>query len=64
MSSTTQIPCRSEPDFREQRINLWEWACSRRGRHIQHGYRLTGRFREQARSHTVFTICLNIVGSR
>ncbi|QBX41230.1 hypothetical protein E4T63_11720 [Pseudomonas fluorescens] len=52
------------PEFCEHPINLWEWACSRRGRQIQHGYRLTGRFREQARSHNVFTICLNFVGSR
>ncbi len=29
----------------------WEWACSRRGRHIQHCCWLTRRFREQARSH-------------
>ncbi|KAA8740589.1 hypothetical protein FE275_11620 [Pseudomonas koreensis] len=29
----------------------WEWACSRRGRHIQHRCRLSGRLREQARSH-------------
>ncbi|AHZ70073.1 hypothetical protein OU5_2994 [Pseudomonas mandelii JR-1] len=30
---------------------LWERACSRRGRHIQHRWRLTPRLREQARSH-------------
>ena len=30
---------------------LWERACSRRGRHIQHRCRLTLRHREQARSH-------------
>ncbi|KAB0526152.1 hypothetical protein F7R20_13160 [Pseudomonas brassicacearum subsp. brassicacearum] len=29
---------------------LWERACSRRGRHIQHHHKLTHRFREQARS--------------
>ncbi|PRB55236.1 hypothetical protein CQ009_08810 [Pseudomonas sp. MYb2] len=32
---------------------LWERACSRRGRHIQHRCRLIHRFREQARSHRV-----------
>ncbi|MBA1381663.1 hypothetical protein FHK92_28395 [Pseudomonas brassicacearum subsp. neoaurantiaca] len=30
---------------------LWERACSRRRRHIQHGCKQTHRFREQARSH-------------
>ncbi|QBZ87321.1 hypothetical protein EPZ47_00885 [Pseudomonas viciae] len=30
---------------------LWERACSRRGRHIQHHRKLTLRYREQARSH-------------
>ncbi|AZZ77024.1 hypothetical protein CCX46_18355 [Pseudomonas sp. RU47] len=33
------------------RQNLWERACSRRGRHIQHLHCLGHRFREQARSH-------------
>ena len=41
------------PEFCGQPTNLWEWACSRRGRQIQNGYRLSGRFREQARSHRV-----------
>ena len=31
--------------------NLWERACSRKRFNIQHGCRLTHRFREQARSH-------------
>jgi len=31
---------------------LWERACSRRGRHLQHRRRLTHRHREQARSHS------------
>ncbi|RBC02161.1 hypothetical protein C3E97_011230 [Pseudomonas sp. MWU12-2115] len=30
---------------------LWERACSRMRRHIQHFQRLMHRFREQARSH-------------
>jgi len=30
---------------------MWERACSRRGRHIQHQYCLAHRLREQARSH-------------
>ncbi len=30
---------------------LWERACSRRRRHIQHLCKLTHRYREQARSH-------------
>ncbi|MBA1376496.1 hypothetical protein FHK92_01430 [Pseudomonas brassicacearum subsp. neoaurantiaca] len=30
---------------------LWERACSRKRRHIQHHCKLTLRFREQARSH-------------
>ncbi|RBC01353.1 hypothetical protein C3E97_012100 [Pseudomonas sp. MWU12-2115] len=30
---------------------MWEWACSRRGRRIQHQCWLTRRLREQARSH-------------
>ncbi|PNB75660.1 hypothetical protein C1X64_04005 [Pseudomonas sp. GW456-E7] len=30
---------------------MWERACSRRGRHIQHRCHLIHRFREQARSH-------------
>ncbi|TKJ74580.1 hypothetical protein PspCFBP13508_00455 [Pseudomonas sp. CFBP13508] len=30
---------------------LWERACPRRRRHIQHHHRLTQRYREQARSH-------------
>ncbi len=33
------------------RYPLWERACSRWGRHIQHHCKLTHRFREQARSH-------------
>ncbi|KAA8740587.1 hypothetical protein FE275_11610 [Pseudomonas koreensis] len=37
--------------FAAGRDQGWEWACSRRGRHIQHRYRLSGRLREQARSH-------------
>ncbi|RYM42164.1 hypothetical protein EVS84_13585 [Pseudomonas koreensis] len=36
---------------------MWEWACSRRGRHIQHRLRLTRRFREQARSHSGSVLC-------
>ena len=31
---------------------LWERACSRRGRHLQHRRRLPPRHREQARSHS------------
>ncbi|MCG6573351.1 hypothetical protein EGM97_01350 [Pseudomonas sp. AF32] len=31
---------------------LWERACSRRRRHIQHLSWLPHRFREQARSHS------------
>ncbi|TKJ71577.1 hypothetical protein PspCFBP13508_13010 [Pseudomonas sp. CFBP13508] len=30
---------------------MWERACSRKGRDIQHKYRLIRRIREQARSH-------------
>ncbi|PMZ77509.1 hypothetical protein C1X65_05525 [Pseudomonas sp. FW305-70] len=30
---------------------MWERACSRRGRQIQHKCWLTHRYREQARSH-------------
>jgi hypothetical protein len=30
---------------------MWERACPRRRRWIQHGYKLTYRFREQACSH-------------
>ena len=30
---------------------LWERACPRRGRQIQHRHQLTHRLREQARSH-------------
>ncbi|TNB95061.1 hypothetical protein FHG55_13925 [Pseudomonas jessenii] len=37
--------------FAAGRYQVWEWACSRRGRRIQHRWRLTCRFREQARSH-------------
>jgi hypothetical protein len=33
---------------------MWGRACSRRGRHIQHRFRLSHRFREQARSHRGF----------
>ncbi|AWY44115.1 hypothetical protein DKY63_31075 [Pseudomonas putida] len=33
------------------RVPLWERACPRWGRHIQHQRRLTHRHREQARSH-------------
>ena len=32
----------------EHHRTLWERACSRRGRHIQHEYRLTHRLRRQA----------------
>jgi len=34
-----------------QTKSLWERACSRRRRHIQHHHHLTHRFREQARSY-------------
>ncbi|RLU05247.1 hypothetical protein CS078_21210 [Pseudomonas prosekii] len=37
--------------FRVYTKPLWERACSRKGHHIQHQYRLTHRLREQARSH-------------
>ncbi|QBX41614.1 hypothetical protein E4T63_13845 [Pseudomonas fluorescens] len=33
------------------RKSVWERACSRRGRHIQHRYQRAHRLREQARSH-------------
>ncbi|KAA8740622.1 hypothetical protein FE275_11800 [Pseudomonas koreensis] len=33
-------------------IQLWERACSRMAPVSQHTYRLTHRFREQARSHS------------
>ncbi|TPG94607.1 hypothetical protein EAH72_16815 [Pseudomonas caspiana] len=35
---------------------MWERACSRRRRHIQHGGWLTHRYREQARSHKGFAV--------
>ncbi|TNB86369.1 hypothetical protein FHJ31_09420, partial [Pseudomonas sp. Fig-3] len=35
---------------------LWERACSRRRRPIQHECKLTHRFREQARSHIGFVL--------
>ncbi|PTC18910.1 hypothetical protein C0J26_15005 [Pseudomonas baetica] len=41
---------------------MWERACSRRGRHIQHLRCLTHRFREQARSHR-FCAYLQDVGN-
>ncbi|MDB5983875.1 MAG: hypothetical protein JWQ69_4890, partial [Pseudomonas sp.] len=37
--------------YHHQPITLWERACPRRRRHIQHHCRLTLRLREQARSH-------------
>jgi len=37
--------------YPDRKTNLWELACQRRGRHIQHGCRLAGRHREQARSY-------------
>ncbi|RRW67697.1 hypothetical protein EVS84_07705 [Pseudomonas koreensis] len=40
--------------------SLWERACSRRGRHIQHLCRLIHRLREQARSHRVLHQFLEI----
>ncbi len=40
-----------EHKFMSDTEPLWERACSRRGRHIQHLHWLTLRFREQARSH-------------
>jgi hypothetical protein len=40
----------SVPTSAFQRRSLWERACSRRGRHIQHRCCLTLRLREQARS--------------
>ncbi|BBP62038.1 hypothetical protein PHLH4_56280 [Pseudomonas sp. St316] len=41
---------------------LWERACSRLRFHIQHGYRLIRRHREQARSHSGFCVRLWILG--
>jgi len=37
--------------YPDRKTNLWELACQRRGRHLQHGCRLAGRHREQARSY-------------
>ncbi len=37
--------------IRTQHQTLWERACSRRRRHIQHHHKQTHRYREQARSH-------------
>ena len=42
------LRCSQYPGMRK---NLWERACSRRRRHIQHHHKLIHRFREQARSH-------------
>ncbi|THF34492.1 hypothetical protein E5170_09540 [Pseudomonas atacamensis] len=41
-----RFPCVSDP--------LWERACSRKRSVSRHNYRLTDRFREQARSHIGF----------
>ena len=38
----------------EHHRTLWERACSRRGRHIQHEYRLTHRLRRQAGLAPIF----------
>ena len=38
-------------DISDNASPMWERACPRRGRHIQHQCRLTHRLREQARSH-------------
>ncbi|RYM42081.1 hypothetical protein EVS84_13145, partial [Pseudomonas koreensis] len=48
--SLPQFSASSHPSSFE-RESLWERACSRRRRHIQHLARLIHRFREQARSH-------------
>ena len=45
--------------FRLHPNQLWERACSRRGRPVQHQCRLTHRFREQARSHTGSSVDAN-----
>ncbi|MVW86472.1 hypothetical protein EI969_11070 [Pseudomonas sp. PB101] len=39
-----------------KRKTLWELACQRRGRHIQHQHCLTGRHRGQARSHRLCVV--------
>ena len=41
----------ARPQSSAQPKFLWERACSRRRRHIQHHHRLSHRFREQAHSY-------------
>jgi len=41
----------ARPQSSAQLKSLWERACPRRRRHIQHYHRHSHRFREQARSH-------------
>ncbi|AUM69374.1 hypothetical protein C0J56_10990 [Pseudomonas fluorescens] len=43
---------------------LWERACSRWRRHIQHRCKLTHRLREQARSHTGSVVNTNLATVR
>jgi len=40
-----------DADFADTQEPMWERACPRRGRPIQHHSQQTHRFREQARSH-------------
>jgi hypothetical protein len=42
--------------------NLWERACSRWRRYIQHQCKLTHCYREQARSHRGFGVGMGSVG--
>jgi hypothetical protein len=42
----------ARPQSSAQPKSLWERACPRRRRHIQHHHCLTQRYREQARSHS------------
>jgi hypothetical protein len=48
IGSEVNRPSSAQPE------SLWEWACPRRGWHIQHRHRLMHRFREQAR------LCLDL----
>ncbi|QCY10119.1 hypothetical protein ELQ88_04560 [Pseudomonas sp. MPC6] len=47
---------RQTVEIAECPLSLWERACSRRHRHIQHRRWLVHRFREQARSHRMCTL--------
>ena len=53
LSRASPLPQRTwaGPNIQEHHQTLWERACSRKRRYIQHLCCLTHRFREQARSH-------------